>query len=117
VKKIHNHLDDVFQKVKATYPETEIIQIYGEYFGGSWPQEHPNFFKGPKAVQKGVYYTPHHEFMVFDIKVTTPTSAFWVDVIDIPKYLDNKIMNVPVYAKGTFDEMLAIETVIDSTIP
>lgn len=64
--------------------------------------------KGPKAVQKGVYYTPNHEFMVFDIKVSTPTSTFWIDVIDIPRYLDDKFMHVPVYAKGTFEQMLAI---------
>lgn len=64
--------------------------------------------KGPKAVQKGVYYTPNHEFMVFDMKVTTPTSTFWIDVIDIPRYLDNKFMHVPVYAKGTFEQIYAI---------
>lgn len=31
--------------------------IYGEYFGGNYPGE-PN--KDFKAVQKGVYYIPHH---------------------------------------------------------
>lgn len=115
--KTHNDIDHVFQKVKETHSEVEIIQIYGEYYGGSWPENHPNFMKGPKAVQKGVYYTPNHEFIVFDIKVTTPTSSFWIDVLDIPKFLNQKFMHVPVYAKGTFEEMLAIETVIDSTIP
>lgn len=55
--------------------------------------------------------------MVFDIKVTTPISTFWIDVTDIPKFLDDKFMHVPVYAKGTFDQMLGVETVIDSTIP
>lgn len=46
--------------------------------------------------------------MVFDLKVTTPTSIFWIDVIDIPRYLDDKFMHVPVYAKGTFEQMYAI---------
>lgn len=37
------------------------FSIYGEYFGGNWPLEHPNAIKGgPKQVQKGVCYTPEH---------------------------------------------------------
>ena len=34
--------------------------IYGEYFGGLWPEKDPNYVKGAKAVQKGVYYTPNN---------------------------------------------------------
>lgn len=93
------------------------MQIYGELFGGAWPGNHANMERGPKAIQKGVIYTPNHEFMVFDIKITTPQSAFWVDVVDIPHFLDGKFMSVPIFAQGTFDQMLSIETVIDSTIP
>ena len=55
--------------------------------------------------------------MVFDIKITSPKAIFWVDVIDIPKFLDSKLMHVPVYTKGTFDELIKMETIIDSTIP
>lgn len=40
--------------------------------------------------------------MAFDIKVITPNLDYWVDVLDIPEYLDGKFMHVPVYAKGTF---------------
>ena len=55
--------------------------------------------------------------MVFDIKITTDNSVFWADVTDIPALLNGKMMHVPIYAKGTFEEVYAIETVIDSTIP
>ena len=55
--------------------------------------------------------------MVFDIKLTSSNAIFWVDVIDIPQFLDSKFMHVPVYAKKNFNELLKIETVIDSTIP
>ena len=41
--------------------------------------------------------------MAFDIKVTSPNAIFWVDAIDIEKFLDSKIMHVPTYAKGTFE--------------
>ena len=55
--------------------------------------------------------------MAFDIKVTSPNAIFWIDVIDIEKFLDSKIMHVPIFAKGTFEELIQIDTVFDSTIP
>ena len=60
MKKFHNKLGDVFANIKALHPEVIKVSIYGEYFGGAWPEKHEAFVKGPKAVQKGVYYTPHH---------------------------------------------------------
>ena len=92
--------------------------IYGEYFGGNWPADHPNANKkGPKAVQKGVYYTPEHEFFAFDIFIVTTETAYWVNVLDLPKLLKNDIPVVPVYKQGTFDEIFNLDTVFDSTIP
>ena len=55
--------------------------------------------------------------MAFDIRIFTDKTAFWVDVIDIPKLLKDNLKSVPVYAKGTFNEVYDIETKIDSTIP
>jgi hypothetical protein len=55
--------------------------------------------------------------MAFDIKIYTPEKVFWVDVTDIPKLLKDNLMSIPIYAKGTFDEIYEIETKIDSTIP
>lgn len=55
--------------------------------------------------------------MAFDIKVTSPNAIFWIDAIDIEKFLDSKIMHVPIFAKGTFEELIQIDTVFDSTIP
>ena len=55
--------------------------------------------------------------MAFDIKVTSPNAIFWIDAMDIEKFLDSKIMHVPIFAKGTFEELIQIDTVFDSTIP
>lgn len=74
--------------------------IYGEYFGGNYPDV---VNKEYKAVQKGVYYIPHHEFMAFDIIVFTDKTAFWVDASDIPKILKDNIKSIPIFARGTFD--------------
>ncbi len=37
--------------------------------------------------------------------------------MEIDKYLKDGIKTIPIYAKGTFDEMFKINTKIDSTIP
>jgi hypothetical protein len=41
--------------------------------------------------------------MVFDIKITTPNSVFWIDVTEIPSFVENYLPYVPIYSKGTFD--------------
>lgn len=55
--------------------------------------------------------------MAFDIKIITDKTTFWVDVYDIPKCLKDNLKSVPVFARGTFDQMLGLEAKIDSTIP
>jgi hypothetical protein len=61
----------VFANIRHRDPKVLKFAIYGEYFGGNWPAGHPQAVKGsPKMVQKGVYYTPNHEFFAFDIFVT-----------------------------------------------
>lgn len=55
--------------------------------------------------------------MAFDIFIVTTETAYWADVFDIPKLLKENIKSIPVHAKGTFDEIFNLNTVIDSTIP
>lgn len=47
--------------------DVEVVRVYGEVFGGSYP--HPDVEKDKKAtrIQKGVYYSPHNEWRAFDI--------------------------------------------------
>ena len=60
VARFHNKLADIYTRIKEFDPKMIKFAVYGEYFGGNWPEKDPNFVKGPKAVQKGVYYTPNH---------------------------------------------------------
>lgn len=104
VPKFHNGIPEIYANIKHYDPKVLKFAIYGEYFGGLWPINHPQAVKNsPKQVQKGVYYTPNHEFFAFDIFVTNSESAYWVDVLDIPKLLKGVITPVPVYASGTFE--------------
>lgn len=42
---------------------------------------------------------------------------FWVDVLDIPKFCEGEIKYVPVYKRGTFEEVYSMDIKMDSTIP
>eukprot|EP00742_Colponemidia_sp_Colp-10_P006259 GILJ01006707.1.p1 GENE.GILJ01006707.1~~GILJ01006707.1.p1 ORF type:complete len:402 (+),score=69.45 GILJ01006707.1:62-1207(+) len=62
---------DCFAAVQSVIPETKIITIFGEIFGGKYP--HPDVaaskVEGVKVVQHGVYYAPHNDFYAFDLNV------------------------------------------------
>ncbi len=47
------------------WDDMESVTLYGELFGGGYPDINSSC----KMVQRGVYYSPNVEFMVFDIKV------------------------------------------------
>jgi len=66
--------EGILKKARHIYREAfpqfpEQLVIFGELFGGTYP--HPEVKIDPKAkkVQKGVYYCPHNDFIVYDIKV------------------------------------------------
>lgn len=55
---------------------------------------------------------------MFDVNVkTTDDQDFWIDALDIDKHVGKFIQTVPIYSKGTFDEVYAVNTKIDSTVP
>lgn len=57
----------LFGKVKARYPETTHISVFGEMFGGRYPHNDVKVSHRVSLIQKGVCYTPDHEFYGFDI--------------------------------------------------
>lgn len=105
----------LFGLVKIDYPETEIVTIFGELYGGSY--EHPDVekIKGMVRVQKGVFYSPENDFYAFDI------------CINQIKYLDVPIANTYFeavelfYAKtlfqGTLQKCLDYPNIFQSKIP
>ena len=56
VNKFHNKLANIYKNLKELYPNMIKFSLYGEYFGGSFPNSDEKF----KHVLKGVYYIPHH---------------------------------------------------------
>ena len=69
-------------------------------------------------MQTGITYTPNHEFLVFDANIkTNDEQDFWIDSLDLEKYVGKFLATVPIYLKGSFEEIYGVNTKIDSTIP
>lgn len=105
----------LFQKVKAIFPETETVVIYGELFGGGYKHKDIEPVKGAVKVQKGVEYAPQNEFYAFDIKLNGIT------------YLDTDLSNeifketgffyAKIIFQGTLEEALRFPNAFESKIP
>lgn len=112
--KFHNKLGDLFKDLQNHYEDILSFTIYGEYFGGNWITKEPT---KAKAVQTGITYTPNHEFFAFDVNVKTSTGDLWIPATDLEARIGKYIRTVPIYCKGNFEEVYAVNTKIDSTIP
>jgi len=79
------------------------MSFHGEIFGGLY--NHPNVKRDKSAVrvQKEVQYTPHNDFIVFDIKVDGKLLD-WDAVKEICDY--EGFLCVPELARGKFDDLI-----------
>ena len=77
----------------------------------------PKILESKNLYKTGITYTPHHEFFAFDLNVKTETGDQWVPATDLEHFLAKYMKTVPIYCKGSFDEVFAVDTKMDSTIP
>lgn len=116
----------IFNKIKQENEHTISIQVFGELFGGHYPGIKSNF----KHVQKGVWYNPQIDFMVFDIRVNTLMEidattkpkkylSYYCSQNDLERYFQglNILKNIPVMHKGSFDELMKLNPDFTTLIP
>lgn len=113
----------VYQKIKSDIPDITTIQIFGEIFGGYYPN-----LKSSKPVQKGIWYNNEIDFLVFDIKInknnikpsgSNETLYWYLSQDEIDTYLANlsQLRGAPVISKGKFQDMIKLNPEFPSTIP
>ncbi len=102
----------LFVIMRALDPEVQEIHIHGELIGGHYPNV--PVIPGAKKVQAGVYYTNKNEFFAYDIYA----GHRYLDY-DVAIYLFSKtgFVCAPILHQGTFEEMLVLDNVFQSTIP
>ena len=69
------YLNNIINKIKELNINFQSIIIYGEIFGGLYP----NFHSKIKAVQKGVFYSPNIHFYAFDIYICNGEEGYYLD--------------------------------------
>lgn len=72
----------LFLRIKNLYPEVESIAVFGEMFGGRYAHESVAAEKDITLIQKGVNYTPGHEFYAFDIYLLENGEGRYLSVDD-----------------------------------
>ena len=106
---------EIINQVSEMYPKYKTIIVYGELFGGSYP----NIETKSKPVQKGVFYSPKLHFYAFDIFVIEEDKQYYVDYefsLEIFKRVD--IFHAePLEIFDNIDDALKYPIGFNSTIP
>lgn len=106
----------IFKDMECVDDGTSVatVQVFGEFFGGG--------YKGYKSteskIQKGIEYTPGHEFYAFDILVSYNTGeSRYLDVDECNTLFEKHgfFYNKELF-RGTLDECLAYSPIFISTI-
>lgn len=107
----------LFSLVTEQYPDTESILIYGEMFGGRYP--HPDVKNESKVmcIQKGVFYSPVHEFYGFDIFLRGADYGRYLPINESNEFFEKSgIFYAKTLFKGSFEACLAYPNTFQSKI-
>lgn len=98
-EKIVEGYNDAFTRLFALFPDATNIRVYGEVYGGSYNGEG---VEGVRAVQTGVWYSPEHRFIAFDVRIDDDYLSIYDAV-----YLCGKvgIPFVRIHKRGLFKEV------------
>lgn len=73
----------LFKRISETHPAVSAISVFGEMFGGRYAHEGVPAVKGMTLIQKGVNYTPAHEFYGLDIYVFEGEAGYYLAVDEV----------------------------------
>lgn len=98
------------------------IVVFGEGFGGKYPNVKHTDEIEPKRIQKGVYYSPNNEFYAFDIRLHfSEDGKEWLEFLNMDLFADVAEKANFIYAKslfrGKFDEALEYNNEYNSKLP
>ncbi|MBQ9174138.1 MAG: hypothetical protein IJ161_10465 [Bacteroidales bacterium] len=118
IPRYEERIREACRLIKEEVPEALSCSIFGEMFGGAYP--HPDVRKRGdlRAIQKGVYYTPSHEFYGFDIFVFTGNTGYFLPVDTVNRIFSlSGILYAETLFEGTLEECLRFGNAFPTTIP
>lgn len=73
----------LYANIKQKYPNVTSISVFGEMFGGIYPHKEVKSMHNYTTIQKGVCYTPLHEFYGFDIFLFAEQQKKYLPVAEV----------------------------------
>jgi len=107
----------LYAEIKENYPDTKSVLVYGEMFGGKYP--HPDVKNDSKVmcIQKGVFYSPVHEFYGFDIYVRGLEHGRYLPVNESNTLFEkSEFLYAKTLFEGTIDACLSYPNAFQSQI-
>ncbi|AGF85515.1 ligase 2 [Moumouvirus goulette] len=123
IEKYKEDILEIYKKITLSIKNIMSIQIFGELFGGLYPNYK---YENMRPVQKGIYYNPNVDFMVFDIKINYSTDNFQVQNNKSEFLSHNEVLfyltltnlkHVPVITKGKFNDIIKMDPVFLTKVP
>nr|WBF70958.1 RNA ligase 2 [Megavirus caiporensis] len=123
VERYNKDVFNIFNQIKKNIDDLMSIQIYGELFGGAYPDM---YVKDVKPIQKGVYYNPDIDFLVFDIKINYKTESGipdnnhseFLSHDEVINYISGtKIKIVPEISRAIFADIIKMDPVFHTKVP
>lgn len=117
LERYHQKVLSLFKRIKESHPKVISISVFGEMFGGRYAHEGVTARKGVILIQKGVYYTPDHEFYGFDIYVFEGETGRYLDVDEVNTLFEAEgFFYAKTLLRGTLSECLAHPNAFQSKI-
>ena len=105
------------KEVMGRYADTRSVSIFGEMFGGIYPHKEVQPNRKMTAIQKGVCYTPGHEFYAFDIYVIGDGGGRYLPVDEVNGLFEKHgFFYARTLFKGTLSECLKHPNAFQSKI-
>ena len=108
---------ELFGDIKAKYPEMTHVSVFGEMFGGLYPHDGVKTRQKVSLIQRGVCYTPDHEFYGFDIYLFTEEGGRFLPVDEVNKIFETfGFFYAKTLFRGTLTECLKQPNAFQSKI-
>lgn len=108
----------LFANIKERYPNVKSISVFGEMFGGYYPHEDVQRVRGLALIQRGVYYSPTHEFYGFDIFIFNDVDGNYLSVSETNELFEkNGFFYAKTLFQGSLAECLKYSNRFESHIP
>lgn len=107
----------LYSRVKSKHPAIVAVSVFGEMFGGHYPHNDVKANRKLTLIQKGVSYTPEHEFYGFDIYLSDGENGWYLPVDEVNVIFETEgFFYAKTLFRGTLTECLKYPNAFPSKI-